>query len=113
MITSQSAAEPLDLDALAREILPIHRHIDEDCWYCCGLCEIEGGCCDDSQRGKCNCNLEHRRGMVRAVLARAVEAEREEACKVVNLFKHVIGGATAGAICHEIRARGAKPGEGA
>ena len=108
----------LDLAALAREILPHHRHVEEDCWYCCGLCDEDGGCCDDSQRGKCNCFLEQRRAQVVAVLQRAVAAEREACAQVAEWLNSVRGCnndrrfCVANEIAAAIRARGVEEAKG-
>lgn len=54
----------------AKQILPEHWHVEEDCWYSCPL--HPDSCCSD-KGDKCDCNLEGRRAAVAVVVQAAID----------------------------------------
>lgn len=54
----------------AKQILPEHWHVEEDCWYSC-LMHPES--CHEDKGKRCNCNLEGRRATVAVVVQAAMD----------------------------------------
>jgi len=46
-----------EIKKIAEELAGTHYHVEEDTWYCCGLCD---DCANDQRKGKCDCGLQGR-----------------------------------------------------